>query len=63
MTDAHDSYLQALAAIRLRTLIRGERWPEPEDTFDLVLAAALSPRPIANAQAARAQMAAHTRRS
>jgi hypothetical protein len=33
MTDA--------AAIRLRALITAERWPEPEDTFDLVLAAAL----------------------
>lgn len=41
MSDAHDSYFAALAAIRLRALLRGERWPQPEDTFDLVLAAAL----------------------
>lgn len=48
--DAHASYFEALAAIRLLALIRGERMPEPEDTFDLVLAAALSrlpPREVA----------------
>ena len=42
MTDSHDSYFVALAALRLRALITGKRWPEPEDTFDLVLAAALA---------------------
>lgn len=41
MNDARDSYFVALAAIRLRALLTGERWPVPEDTFDLVLAAAL----------------------
>ncbi len=41
MSDSHDSYFAALAAIRLRALLTGQRWPEPEDTFDLVLAAAL----------------------
>lgn len=39
--DSANSYFAALAAIRLRALLTGERWPEPEDTFDLVLAAAL----------------------
>ena len=42
MNDAQASYFAALAAIRLMALLRGERWPEPEDDFDLVLAAALS---------------------
>jgi hypothetical protein len=41
MTDARDSYFDALAAIRLLALLTGERWAEPEDEFDLVLAAAL----------------------
>lgn len=43
MTDDRDSYFAALAAIRLRALLRGERFPQPEDdgAFDLVLAAAL----------------------
>jgi len=41
VTDDRDSYFVALAAIRLRALLRGERWAQPEDTFDLVLAAAL----------------------
>jgi hypothetical protein len=41
MTDAAESYIVACAAIRLRALLTGERWPKPEDTFDLVLAAAL----------------------
>lgn len=41
MSDASDSYFVALAAIRLRALLRGERFPQEEDTFDLVLAAAL----------------------
>lgn len=41
MTDAAASYYEALAAIRLRALLTGARWPVEEDTFDLVLAAAL----------------------
>jgi hypothetical protein len=43
MTDASASSFAALAAIRLRALLTGERWREPEDddAFDLVLAAAL----------------------
>lgn len=45
MSDSHDSYLVALAAIRLHALITGRRWPEDEDTFDLVLAAALARLP------------------
>lgn len=44
-SDSQDSYFAALAALRLRALIRGERWPEPEDEFDLVLAAALARLP------------------
>lgn len=39
--DSQASYHAALAAIRLRALLTGERWPQPEDEFDLVLAAAL----------------------
>jgi hypothetical protein len=42
MTDAAANYLAACAAIRLLHLLRGDRWPEPEDTFDLILAAALA---------------------
>jgi hypothetical protein len=41
VSDAAESYFAALAAIRLKALLLGQRWPEPEDTFDLVLAAAL----------------------
>ncbi len=41
MSDAAGNYLEALAAIRLLALLTGERWPEPEERFDLVLAAAL----------------------
>lgn len=41
MNDAQASYFAALAAIRLRALLRGERWPGEADTFDLILAAAL----------------------
>ena len=39
--DAVGNYAAALAAIRLKALITGQRWAVPEDTFDLVLAAAL----------------------
>jgi hypothetical protein len=42
MSDASANYFAALAALRLRALITGQRWPEPEDAFDLVLAAALA---------------------
>jgi hypothetical protein len=41
MSDAAESYLAACAAIRLLHLLTARRWAEPEDTFDLVLAAAL----------------------
>ena len=44
MNDARDSYFVALAALRLRALIRADRWPEPDETFDLVLAAAMASR-------------------
>ncbi len=40
-SDQRASYFAALAALRLLALITGERWAEPEDEFDLVLAAAL----------------------
>lgn len=39
--DNRESYFAALAAIRLRDVLEGKRWPEPEEEFDLVLAAAL----------------------
>jgi hypothetical protein len=39
--DAGGNYLEAMAALRLRALITGERWASEHDTFDLVLAAAL----------------------
>jgi hypothetical protein len=42
MTDGHDNYFAALGALRLRALITGERWSDPEDTFDLVLAASMA---------------------
>lgn len=42
--DAATSYFAALAAIRLLALLTGARWPEPEDEFDLVLAAMLMRR-------------------
>jgi len=35
MTDARDSYFFAIAMMRLRALILGERWAQPEDEFDL----------------------------
>jgi hypothetical protein len=41
MTDAAASYLAAIRALRLLGLLRGEFWPQPEDEFDLLLAAAL----------------------
>lgn len=41
MNDASASYFAAWDAIRLLTLLTGERWANEHDTFDLVLAAAL----------------------
>lgn len=42
MTDASDNYFAALAALRLRALITGQRWAQEAEEFDLVLAAALA---------------------
>jgi hypothetical protein len=39
--DAPASYFAALAALRLRALLTGQRFAEPADEFDLILAAAL----------------------
>jgi hypothetical protein len=44
MNDDRDSYFAAIQARRLLGLLRAEWWPQPEDTFDLVLAAALMRR-------------------
>lgn len=41
MTDDAASYFAAIKARRLLGLLRAEWWPQPEDEFDLVLAAAL----------------------
>lgn len=41
MNDGRDCYFEFCSVMRLKALITGERWPEPEDTFDLVLAATL----------------------
>jgi hypothetical protein len=41
MSHGPANYLAALAAIRLRALLTGQRWAEPDDEFDLVLAAGL----------------------
>ena len=41
MTDDRDSYFAAIKARRLIGLLCAEWWPQPEDDFDLVLAAAL----------------------
>jgi hypothetical protein len=41
MNDAALSYFVAIRARRLQGILRGEWWAQPEDTFDLVLAAAL----------------------
>ena len=40
--DAQANYAHALAMMRLRALLTGERWPQPEDEFSLVDAAALA---------------------
>ncbi len=41
MNDAAASYFVAIRARRLIGLLRAEWWAQPEDEFDLVLAAAL----------------------
>lgn len=41
MNDAAASYFAAIKARRLLGLLRAEWWPQPEDEFDLVLAAML----------------------
>lgn len=41
MNDAAASYFVAIKARRLLGLLRAEWWPQPEDDFDLVLAAML----------------------
>ena len=40
--DAIGNYNHALAMMRLRAVLTGERWPQPEDEFSLVDAAALA---------------------
>ena len=41
LRDATANYFAAWDAIRLLTLLTGERWANERDTFDLYLAAAL----------------------
>ena len=41
MNDDAASYFAAIKARRLLGLLRGEFWAQPEDEFDLVLAAML----------------------
>lgn len=45
MSDDRDSYFAAIKARRLLGLLRAEWWPQPEDDFDLVAAAALAKLP------------------
>ncbi len=45
MNDSHDSYIEAIMAIRLLKIIRGEVWADDSERFDLVLAAALARLP------------------
>lgn len=40
MNDASASYFAALAALRLEAPLTAERWPQPEDEFGLLMAAA-----------------------
>ena len=40
--DGAASYFAAIKARRLLGLLRGEFWAQPEDDFDLLLAAALA---------------------
>ena len=42
MNDDAASYFAAIKARRLLGLLRAEFWPQPEDDFDLILAAALA---------------------
>jgi hypothetical protein len=44
LSDAAASYFVAIKARRLLGLLRAEWWAQPEDEFDLVLAAALMRR-------------------
>jgi hypothetical protein len=39
--DAADSYFVAQRAVWFKMLLTAERWAEPDEEFDLVLAAAL----------------------
>lgn len=39
--DATRNYFHALAMMRLRAVLTAERWATEDDTFDLVMAAAL----------------------
>lgn len=41
MNDAAASYFVAIKARRLLGLLRAEWWAQPEDEFDLIMAAAL----------------------
>jgi len=45
MNDSAASYFAAIKARRLLGLLRAEFWAQPEDDFDLVLAAALARLP------------------
>lgn len=40
--DAAASYFHAIRMCRLKGLITGEFWPHEEDTFDLVMASAMT---------------------
>jgi len=42
VNDDAASYFAAIKARRLLGLLRAEFWPQPEDDFDLILAAALA---------------------
>lgn len=42
MNDAAASYFHAIRMCRLKGLLTGEFWPHEEDTFDLVMAAAMA---------------------
>lgn len=40
--DSASNYDFCCAMMRLKALISGERWPEPDEQFDLVMAATLA---------------------
>ena len=40
--DAQCNYALAMAMMRLRALLTADRWPQPEDEFDLISAALLA---------------------